>query len=502
MGGAAHQVGEDAQHDGGRDGGGAAGNEHGEEGGVHGPDVRGPGGEHVVGVDVDGHHNHERRLPGQPESANQPNDFAGQPSDEPVLVEVVRHRDQRREPRERVPGAALRQTLLPRDDPGDQQRGESDQRSRHGPDPNGATTDPQRDGDEQGGAHDLLVLGHRAQDLQLFLCQQRRLRRLLQLRGVHDVQEQGDQDERQHTRDACREGPLAPRDGVACDGGCQVHRQRVCRHSGDEHGGGDAGGLEHGEHHEGAHLALGALLRVTAARQRQGLGDGEEDATGASGDRGDGGSKKCFREHQAVHETQSGLAESSHDHVGDAVAKSGLDEAAGKEESNGDQPGDFTGESAEGGGEGHDARAHGHTETDHGDGTKGQRHGDDSNDRADENREKLPRLDGDTSWGRDEPQHQTATDGNRQGLHVGSLGRRCRGRSCGCRSRGLRRGRLGLHRGGSAGSNRERGLLKQRPRSPREEEGAGGMLRDTRGDGTEGDGTSRSNAGGGGGGCA
>jgi hypothetical protein len=33
--------------------------------------VRGTGGEHVVGVDVDGHHNHERRLPGQPESANQ-----------------------------------------------------------------------------------------------------------------------------------------------------------------------------------------------------------------------------------------------------------------------------------------------------------------------------------------------------------------------------------------------------------------------------------------------
>jgi hypothetical protein len=62
---AAHEVGEDAEHERGHEGGRAARDEHGQEGGVHGADVRGARGEHVVRVEVQEDHDEEGGLPRQ-----------------------------------------------------------------------------------------------------------------------------------------------------------------------------------------------------------------------------------------------------------------------------------------------------------------------------------------------------------------------------------------------------------------------------------------------------
>eukprot|EP00959_Pyramimonas_sp_CCMP1952_P052841 1105030-Pyramimonas_sp.AAC.1 len=85
----------------------------------------------------------------------------------------------------------------------------------------------------------------------------------------------------------------------------------------------------------------------------------------------------------------------------------------------------------------------------------GSHHGDDTDDRADEDGKQLPRLDGNTGRRRDEPEDETACNRNAQVLHVRSLGRR---------GRSNRSGRVGLDGDGAAGAKRgahERGLLER-----------------------------------------
>lgn len=68
------------------------------------------------------------------------------------------------------------------------------------------------------------------------------------------------------------------------------------------------------------------------------LGQGVEDATSTGSHGGDGRGQQGLSKHQGVGESQGGLAEGSHNSVGDAVAQAGLDEATGQPVGDGDQP--------------------------------------------------------------------------------------------------------------------------------------------------------------------
>lgn len=101
---------------------------------------------------------------------------------------------------------------------------------------------------------------------------------------------------------------------------------------------GKGGGRRAHLHHIVAHDLLGAVLRVGAAREAEGLGEGEEDAARARGDAGDRGREKALGGDEGVGEAERGLAEGAHDVVRDAVAEARLDEAAREPEGDGDEP--------------------------------------------------------------------------------------------------------------------------------------------------------------------
>lgn len=373
MRGAAHEVGEDAEDKGGDEGGSPTCDQHREEGGVHGANVRGPGGEHVVAVEIKENHHQESGLPRESGGGDELDDSLGEPRDESVLVEVSRHGNEGGEPGEGVPGRALGEALLPGDDAGDEQGGEADECGGDGADANLGAEDPEADGDDEGGGHDLLVVAHGTELFELLLGFDGSFGGVLHLGGVEHVQDGGHADEADQPGEGSGERPLAPGDGLADGGGGQVHGQRIGSHGGDEHAGGDGGGLEDGQHDVGTHFLLCALLGVGAARHAERLGQGEEDTTRARREGGDGGSEQRLGEDKRVAQTQGGLAEDGDDSVRDAVSEASLDEATSEEEGKSDEPRNLRGERAESPGKGEDAEAHGHSETNQSSGAQGER---------------------------------------------------------------------------------------------------------------------------------
>ena len=68
--------------------------------------------------------------------------------------------------------------------------------------------------------------------------------------------------------------------------------------------------------------------RVRAAGEAERLGEREEDAACARGDRRDGRREQRLGKHERVRQAQRGLPEQADDAVRDAAAQTGLDEAA------------------------------------------------------------------------------------------------------------------------------------------------------------------------------
>lgn len=373
VGGATHDVAEDAENESGHQGRSAARDKHGEEGGVHGADVRGTRGEHVVGVEVQEHDHKEGRLPREAGGGDDVHDGGREPGDETVLVQVGSHGDESGEPGEGVPGGTLGEALLPGDDTGDEEGGKADERSGDRANTDGRTEDPETNSDSEGGSHDLLVTAHGAELFKLLLGLDGGFGGVLDLRRVEDVEDERDSDEADNTRNGRSQRPLAPGDGLANGGGGKVHGQGVSSHRSDEHAGGDGRGLEDGGHHVRAHLLLSALVGLRAARDTERLGERKEDTTRTSGKGGDGRGEERLRKDERVRQTEGGLAEHGHDDVRDAVAEARLDEAACEEERKSDKPGNLRGEGAEGSGEGKKASDHRDAETDHGGGAEGKR---------------------------------------------------------------------------------------------------------------------------------
>mmetsp|Transcript_31832 Transcript_31832/g.38510 ORF Transcript_31832/g.38510 Transcript_31832/m.38510 type:complete len:217 (-) Transcript_31832:1217-1867(-) len=130
---AAHKVAEACEENGRDDGRASACNSNGEECSVHGTNVGGTGGEHVVGVEVDEANDHQSGLPCQPETSNHLHYFCREPADKPVLVEVCSHSNQGSEPCEGIPCTSLSQTFLPCHHSSHQQHSQTNEGGSHRP---------------------------------------------------------------------------------------------------------------------------------------------------------------------------------------------------------------------------------------------------------------------------------------------------------------------------------------------------------------------------------
>mmetsp|Transcript_13441 Transcript_13441/g.21946 ORF Transcript_13441/g.21946 Transcript_13441/m.21946 type:complete len:321 (-) Transcript_13441:599-1561(-) len=318
----------------------------------------GAGREHVVGVKVQKDHDQKGGLPGEASGGDHLNHRLGEPGDETELVQVRSHGDEGGKPGESIPGGAFSEALLPSDDTSDEKGGEADERGSNSPNSDFGPKDPKAYGDNEGGRHDLLVTAHGAELLELLLRLDGGLGGVLDLGGIQHIQNQGHRNEADHTRKGRGERPRPPRDGLANGGSGEVHGQGVGGHGSDEHAGGDARGLEDSHHHVGTHLLLGALLRVRAARHAERLCEGEEDATGARGEGGNGGGQERLGKDERIAEAEGGLAKDGNDGVGDAVTEAGLDETPSEEEGESDEPRNLRGEGAESSSEGEDAETH------------------------------------------------------------------------------------------------------------------------------------------------
>mmetsp|Transcript_2212 Transcript_2212/g.8667 ORF Transcript_2212/g.8667 Transcript_2212/m.8667 type:complete len:370 (-) Transcript_2212:28-1137(-) len=357
-------------------------------------------------VEVDESHDDKGRLPRQAEAGDDADDAFGESRNQTVRVQVTRHGDERGEPHERIPSRTFGKTFFPGDDTGDEEDGQAVERGGDRADAELGTKDPETHGQRQGSSHDLFVNRHRTELRELFLRLDRSVWRVLDFRRIQDVEDERRGDEADDTRHESTDGPLSPGDGDARDGRRQVHAKRVSGHGGDEHTGRDRRGLEHGGHDVRAHLLLRAVGGIGAARDAERLGEGQEDTTRACGQRRNGWREQSFGEHQGVGQTERGFAEQAHDFVRDAVAQTRLDEPAGEEERERNQPRNLARERRECSRERQQPGRHAHAEPDHRHRAERQRVRDDPDDRRHENREQVPRLRRHPRRGRNEVQDQ------------------------------------------------------------------------------------------------
>lgn len=112
--------------------------------------------------------------------------------------------------------------------------------------------------------------------------------------------------------------------------GGELQGEEVLGRGGHEHGGGVRAALELRLDEEGAELAGGGAGEG-AGLLGEGGDDGEEHAAGAGGGAGHRGGDERLGRHEAVREAEGRLAHGGDEHIRDAVAEAGLDEAAGGE---------------------------------------------------------------------------------------------------------------------------------------------------------------------------
>mmetsp|Transcript_185 Transcript_185/g.792 ORF Transcript_185/g.792 Transcript_185/m.792 type:complete len:209 (-) Transcript_185:965-1591(-) len=150
-------------------------------------------------------------------------------------VQLPGHRDEHREPQKGVPRALLLQRLVPGDDVHDHQQGEADHRRESGRDPNLGPEYPHEHRDGKTGNHLELVPPNGPELLQLFRCDDGRLRGLFHPWWIDQVDHDRGRQDPEDRRHTARDEPIHKRvrEGDAHARG-DLHAQKVLRRGADQ----------------------------------------------------------------------------------------------------------------------------------------------------------------------------------------------------------------------------------------------------------------------------
>ena len=371
-----------------------------EEHGIHRDDLRGVRREQIVHVEVDEREDGERHQPRQAVDAGR--HLVADPVDHLELAEFVGHRDEHTEEDQRLPRSGVGDDVLPRQHAGDEKNRDAREGRRRRVDVQLFAKTPQDEQQHERGSENPLVARHRATLLQFVAREGGGLRCLLERRRVDLRHHPRRRDEADETGNDRGEGPVAP-------GDLDLHLlrgllgQRISRHRGEEHGGGDHVDLQRRQHQVGAEFAprgIGLRRRVDEFGERS--HDRVDHSARACGVRRRRGGKDEIGDPHPVRQPETRLAYCAHEDQRDTTPETRDDERFGDEERRDDEPDRRVREARERFFGRHRLGDHCQRESDDRHRTRRQRLQDQSQDRRDEDPEHVHAVGVDACRSRDE----------------------------------------------------------------------------------------------------
>ena len=307
-----------------------------EEHGVQCHNLRGVRSEHVVDEEV--RQNQDRERHGPCHAADAVRRLLTDPVDDLELLQVVCHADEHGEEDEGGPCAGVLRHVFPGENLSYQQNCDAEECGAGGVNTDRSAGNPQDQQQHESTEHNPFLGAHGAHFVQFLAGVLGCVRGLLDGRRVNLRHNPRHDNQRGKTGNDSGERPRAP---VEVDAAVvrELLRQRVARHCGQEHGGGDGVDLRLGHEQVGAELTARFGGFVGGAVD---LGEGTDNrvnhATGTRSVGGGGGGENQVGDCHTVGQAEGGLAERTHEQQCDALAQAGDEEAVGDEERGNNNP--------------------------------------------------------------------------------------------------------------------------------------------------------------------